>query len=83
MEIFMTTTTAQCPSRFGMPTGGHLSQVILGATVAPIQGTTVSAADQGAWAADVRDRGAIASVKGFGTTFAYLPGPLAWRPPTC
>lgn len=69
MENITRQTTAQTPSRFGMPTCGHLWTSIQGSLV--LEGSAVSAA--------VRDRGAEAGVR----VFAYVPGDNAWRPPTC
>lgn len=93
METYMTTTTAQRPSRSGMPACGHRSLVTVGATVAPIQGTTVPAAGpaaterQGVWSLDVRDRrngiDAVVLKATTGTGTAIFPGTSAWRPPTC
>lgn len=91
MENHMTTTTAQRPSRFGMPACGHRSLVTLGATVAPIQGTTAPAAGsaerQDVWGLAPRDRhdviDAVVLKATTGTGTASFPGTTAWRPPTC
>ena len=69
MENITRQTTAQTPSRFGMPCG-HLWTSVTGSLV--LEGSRVPAA--------VRDRGTAADVRAFAI---YIPGDNAWRPPTC
>lgn len=68
MENITRQTTAQSPSRFGMPACGHRWTQV---QTSLLEGGVVSAA--------VRDRGAKLGVP----AFAYIPGDNAWRPPTC
>lgn len=69
MENITRQTTAQSPSRFGMPACGHRWTQVQGSL---LQGASVPAV--------VRDRGAKAGVTAFAI---YVPGDNAWRPPTC
>lgn len=69
MENITRQTTAQSPSRFGMPACGHRWTSVQGSLV---EGVAVSAA--------VRDRGAKLGVPAFAIA---TPGDNAWRPPTC
>ena len=68
MENITRQTTAQTPSRFGMPICGHLWTSFQGSLLG--EGAAVSGA--------VRDRGAKTGVDA-----VYIPGDNAWRPPTC
>ena len=68
MENITRQTTAQTPSRFGMPICGHLWTSFQGSHL--VEGAAVSGA--------VRDRGAKTGVDA-----VYIPSDNAWRPPTC
>ncbi|CAB4744983.1 hypothetical protein GCM10027270_28180 [Nocardioides ginkgobilobae] len=67
MENITRQTTAQTPSRFGMPACGHRWTQVQGSL---LEGAAVPAV--------VRDRGAKTGVFAI-----YIPGDNAWRPPTC
>ena len=70
MENITRQTTAQSPSRFGMPACGHRWTSVQGSLL--VEGAATPAA--------VRDRGAKAGVTALAI---YTPGDNAWRPPTC
>lgn len=65
--------TAQTPSRSALPVCGRTI-----AFTASTQGTTVSSA---AVSVAAERQGVVAGDLAFG--HAYIPGPLAWSPPTC
>ncbi len=68
MENIMRQTTVLTPSRFAMPTNGHLWTSVQGSTTGVVLG-----------AVDVRDRGVKAGI----AAIASFPGDSAWRPPIC
>ena len=71
MNSYLIPMTAQTPSRFCLPTGGHASRVtVWGAAVRGVAGTAMSTAKRARITGDL------------GFIPAHVPGTSVWSPPT-